>query len=335
MRTKVAVIGGGNWGTTLAKILGENGHEVLLWVREDDVCQEINEKRINGRFLPGVLLPEIRATGDLEDLCHRCRLFLMVVPSHGFRGVAQRMGPHLDGEHIILHATKGIEEGTFKRMSEILREETPVRKIGVLAGPNLATELSRCQPAGTLIASRYDEVVERWQKLLHNHYFRVYGGRDVVGAEIGGTFKNIVALAAGAVDGLKLGDNTKALLMTRGINEMARFGAVMGALVLTFGGMAGFGDMVATCASPHSRNHQVGERLARGEKLDAILADMKMVAEGVKAAKAVHSFAITHGLNLPIVEAVYRVLYEHATVAEVLQDLMTIDAGQEFQGLAV
>ncbi|HEY3354572.1 MAG TPA: NAD(P)H-dependent glycerol-3-phosphate dehydrogenase [Polyangia bacterium] len=335
MRKTVAVIGAGNWGSTLAKILGENGHEVHVWCRDEEACREINEQRTNARYLPGVLLPEVRATVDLEAVCARCRLLLMVVPSHGFRAVAERMGPHLDGEHVVVHATKGIEQESYKRMSEILREETPVRKIGVLAGPNLATELARCQPAGTLIASRYDEVVARTQKVLHNHYFRVYGGRDVVGAEIGGTFKNIVALAAGVVDGLKLGDNTKALLMTRGINEMARFGGVMGAQVLTFGGMAGFGDMMATCASPHSRNHQVGARLARGERLEAILADMKMVAEGVKAARAVRSFARTHGLDLPIVDAVYRLLYEEATVGDVMHDLMALDAGQEFQGLGV
>jgi len=170
--------------------------------------------------------------------------------------------------------------------------------------------------------------------VLHNRYFRVYASHDVIGAEIGGTFKNIVALAAGVVDGLALGDNTKALLMTRGINEMARFGVAMGANVITFGGMAGFGDMMATCASPLSRNHQVGERLARGETLEQILAAMKMVAEGVKAAKAVRSFSERTGLDLPIASAVYEVLYNAADVSGVLGQLMELTTGDEFQGFA-
>jgi glycerol-3-phosphate dehydrogenase (NAD(P)+) len=263
-----------------------------------------------------------------------CKFILVVVPSHGFRKVAHTIGAFLDGEHILVHATKGIEQETFKRMTQILREETPVRKIGVLSGPNLAKELADRKPSGTLVASRYDQVIERATAALHNHYFRVYGGHDVVGAEIGGTFKNIVALAAGVVDGLELGDNTKALLMTRGVNEMARFGAAMGGNVITFGGMAGFGDLIATCASPFSRNHQVGERLARGEKLQEILDAMRMVAEGVKATGAVHDFCLARGLDLPIVHAVNRVLHEDTGVKEVIGDLMTVATGDEFRGLS-
>lgn len=336
MVENVGVFGAGSWGTTLAKILGDNGHQVLLWCRRPELCAEINEKRVNASYLPSVTLPpSIEATDDVQRVCESAKVLLMVVPSHGFRRVANAIGDFLDGEHVIVHATKGIEQESYKRMSEILREETPVRKIGALSGPNLAKELSQCQPAGTLVASRYREVIERAHGVLHNNYFRVYGGHDLIGAEIGGTFKNIVAVAAGVVDGLKLGDNTKALLLTRGINEMARFGVAMGGQTITFAGMAGFGDLMATCASPFSRNHQVGERLARGEKLADILEAMKMVAEGVKAAKAVRSFAQAHVLELPIVEAVHRVLYEDAEVGNVLQDLMAIGAGHEFDGLVL
>ncbi len=331
----VGVIGSGSWGTTIAKILGENENQVLLWPRREELCVQINEQHVNEDYLPGVKLPPaIMATTDLQRICESCKLIVMVVPSHGFRRVAHEVGAFLDGEHIIVHATKGIEEGSYKRMSEILREETPVRKLGVLSGPNLARELAEQKPSGTLVASRYDEVIARAQAALHNRYFRVYAGHDVIGAEIGGTFKNIVALAAGTVDGLNLGDNTKALLMTRGMNEMARFGAAMGGDVLTFGGMAGVGDLVATCASPFSRNHQVGERLARGESLEQIQQAMKMVAEGIKATRAVRSFCASHGLELPIVDGVHQVLYDEGDVASVLAQLMTLATGDEFQGVS-
>ena len=333
MPETVGVIGSGSWGTTIAKILAENDNQVLLWARREALCEQINEGHRNEDYLPGVKLPPgIMATHDLQRICESCKLILMVVPSHGFRRVAHEVGAFLDGEHVLVHATKGIEEGSSKRMSEILREETPVRKLGVLSGPNLAAELAQGKPSGTLVASRYDEVISRAQGALHSGYFRVYASHDVIGAEIGGTFKNIVALAAGVVDGLDLGDNTKALLMTRGINEMARFGAAMGADVITFGGMAGFGDMMATCASPHSRNHQVGERLARGESLEEIRAAMKMVAGGIKATKAVRAFCRERGMELPIVEGVHQVLYDRADVAQVLGQLMTRASGAEFQG---
>lgn len=334
MQENVGVIGSGSWGTTIAKISGDNENPTLLWTRRQELADKINETRTNEDYLPGFKLPpSVMATTDLQRIADTCKLIVLVVPSHGFRSVAHQLGAFLDGEHVLVHATKGIEQETYKRMTEILREETPVRKIGVLSGPNLAKELAAQKPSGTLVASRYDQVIQRAQAALHNRYFRVYAGHDVIGAEIGGTFKNIIALAAGVVDGLGLGDNTKALLMTRGINEMARFGAAMGANVITFGGMAGFGDMMATCASPLSRNHQVGVRLAKGETLPQIMDAMKMVAEGVKATRAVRSFAENHRLELPIVDAVHEVLYEDLEVSQVLTKLMELSTGDEFRGL--
>ena len=335
MVTQVAVIGSGSWGTTLAKIAAENGHDVRLWCRSEATAKEINESRSNERYLPSIKLPpKLTASTSLAEMAQRS-VIVFVVPSHGFREVARDMGAHLNGEHVIVHATKGIEQDTYKRMSEILREETPVRKIGVLAGPNLAKELAQKKPAGTLVASCYDEVFRRGHEVFHNNYFRVYGGHDLIGAEIGGTFKNIVALAAGVIDGLKLGDNTKALLLTRGISEMARFGAARGAKIMTFAGMAGFGDLMATCASPFSRNHQVGERLAAGQPLPQILKEMKMVAEGVKATKAVRAFADQHKLDLPIVNAVHRLLYEDGSIDKAIESLMAVRTGQEFDGLSL
>lgn len=331
MPERVGVVGAGSWGTTLAKILGGNGRPTLVWAFEPEVVLDINENRQNSRFHPGLELPAVvEATGDVGEVCRTCPLILMVVPSHVFRRVAFEMGAHLTGEQCIVHCTKGIEQQTGKRMSEIIREETCVRKIGVLSGPNLSKELAAEHPAGTLVASKYDEVVRVAQAALHNQYFRVYGGSDVVGAEVGGAFKNIIALAAGVVDGLGLGDNTKALLLTRGLNEMARYGLVLGAELLTFGGMAGIGDLMATCASPLSRNHQVGERLARGESLEEIKRSMFMVAEGVKTTKAVRSDARSRGLELPIVEAVYGMLYEEMTAAQAAHQLMAREIGREF-----
>jgi glycerol-3-phosphate dehydrogenase (NAD(P)+) len=330
----IAVIGAGSWGTTLAKVLGENGRRTLLWTRRPELCREINETHRNSAYLPGFELPErVEATHDLAHICERCRLILVVVPSHGMRELARELGEHVTGEHVVVHATKGIEQGTFKRMSQVLAEETCLRKIGVLSGPNLARELAARQPTGTLVASRYDEVFRAAAEALHNDYFRVYSARDVVGAEIGGAFKNIIALAAGVAAGLGLGDNTKALLLTRGLSEMARFGVAMGAELLTFGGMAGMGDLIATCSSPLSRNHQVGARLAKGEKLEDIQRDMRMVAEGVKMTLAAHDFAVKKSLDLPIVHAVYRLLYEHQDVATLLQHLMSIPGGPEFAAL--
>ncbi len=331
----VAVIGGGSWGTTLAKIASDNGRKTLLWARREDLCREINETRENRVYLPGVTLPpNLEATHDLGRVCAATHLLILVVPSHGLRAVAREIGSHVTGQHVLVHGTKGIEVDTFKRMTEIIREETCLRKIGVLTGPNLARELAQREPAGTLVASHYDEVFERAQAALQSDYFRVYYSHDVVGAEVGGAFKNIVALAAGMVSGLGFGENTKSLLLTRALSEMARLGVAMGADVLTFGGMAGIGDLMATAASRLSRNHQVGTRLAQGETLEQIQTEMKMVAEGVKTTRAIHDFALRRELDLPIVAAVYHLLYEGGNAPELMRDLMTAPTGREFVALA-
>jgi glycerol-3-phosphate dehydrogenase (NAD(P)+) len=335
-RNTVGVVGAGSWGTTLAKILGDNARSTLLWARSVELCREINETRVNQRYLPGARLAEtVTATPDLQRVCTSCELILLVVPSHGLRLVAREMGRHLHGGQLVVHCTKGIEQQTYRRMSEILREETCLRQIGALGGPNLAAELAAGNPAGTVVASKYDHVVRVAQAALHSRTFRVYGGSDVIGVEIGGAFKNIVAVAAGIVDGLHLGDNTKALLLTRSLSEMARLGAVMGGEVVTFGGMAGIGDLICTCASPLSRNHQVGERLARGETLADIERSMFMVAEGVRTTRALHAFARRKGIDLPIVHAVHAILDEGAAVPRAIETLMGRQVGREFVEIAL
>jgi glycerol-3-phosphate dehydrogenase (NAD(P)+) len=327
---RVGVIGSGSWGTTLAKVIAENGREVLLWARRQELCDEINRTRCNATYLPGAELPAtLTATHDLERVCRSTSLLILVVPSHGMRTVATQLGDYLSGEHVLVHASKGIERDSHKRMSEVLREETCVRRIGVLSGPNLAREVALRQPAGTLIASRYVEVFQRCQHVLNNGYFRAYASEDVIGAEVGGAFKNVVALAAGVASGLGLGDNSKALLITRGLAEMARLGVAMGAQVATFAGMAGIGDLIATCSSTLSRNHQVGVRLAQGESLEHIQSHMQMVAEGVRTTRAVQEFALQHRLELPIVRAVHRLLYEGCGLQTALADLMATPTGME------
>ena len=330
----VLVVGGGTFGTALTTLLVELHRDVRLWVRREDQAEEINTRHTSTRYLPGVSLhPDLMATTDLSAGVRAARVVLMAVPSKAFRDVAHAVGDHLEGDQVLVHTTKGLERGTYKRMSEILREETCARKIGVLSGPNLAMEILAGHPAGGLVASRYAEVVAAVQKPFEGGRFRLYGGRDVIGTEIAGSFKNIIALAAGVVDGLALGDNTKALLLTRGLSEMARFGVALGADVFTFGGLAGIGDLMCTCASPLSRNHQVGVRVARGEKLSDILTSMPHVAEGVPTAEAVHRQALDLGLHLPIVRAVYGVIHEGWSGREALENLMQLRVGDELASL--
>jgi glycerol-3-phosphate dehydrogenase (NAD(P)+) len=331
---EIAVLGGGSFGTALAAILAECRRRVLLWVRRPEQAEEINQRHRNSAYLEGFDLPaDLRAGCDLELAVRRSRVIMLVVPSQSFRAVARQVGDLIGGDQILVHGTKGLELDTFKRMSQILREETCARKIGVLSGPNLARELMAGRPAGALLASTYDEVAEAVLPLFAGSRLRVYSGRDVVGTELAGAFKNIVAIAAGAADGLGLGDNAKALLLTRGLSEMARFGAAMGGEVLTFGGLAGVGDLMATCASPLSRNHQVGERLARGEKLPQILGSIKQAAEGVPTTKAVHQKALQLGLELPIVRAVHGLLYEDWPIGRALEFLMALPTGNELAAL--
>jgi glycerol-3-phosphate dehydrogenase (NAD(P)+) len=331
----VAVVGGGSFGTTLASLLAEQGKQVRLWVRRNDQAREINREHTNRRYLPDFKLPsKLRATNDLEAAVS-APVVIVVVPSKAFREVASQVGNHIRGDQVLVHATKGLERGTFKRMSEILREETCSLKTGAISGPNLAVEIMRGNPAGAVIASHYKEVISDVQALFAGSRMRMYGGRDVIGTELGGAFKNIVAMATGVSDGMGFGDNTRALVMTRGLNEMVRFSTALGANILTFGGLAGIGDMMATCSSPLSRNYRVGFGLAQGKKLEKIIEELGQVAEGVPTTEAVYSQAVDLSLqdDLPIVRAVYGVLYEGKTTVNALKELMSIPVGDELAAL--
>ena len=330
----VLIVGGGSFGTALATLLSEMGKRFEMWVRREELAEEINIQHTNSRYASGhKLSPDIRATVNLEQGVKRATTVLMAVPSKSFREVARNVGDWIQGDQILVHTTKGFEIDTFKRMSTILREETCTLKTGVLSGPNLAGEIMAGHPAGATVASHYDEVIHAIQDLFRGGRMRVYGGHDVVGTEVGSAFKNIIALAAGISDGMGFGDNTKSLLLTRGLSEMARVGVALGADVFTFSGLTGVGDLMCTCASSLSRNHQVGERLARGETLDDILNNMTQVAEGVPTTKAVHRYATSVGLDLPIVSAVHRVLFEQEEVTESLAQLMQLPVGDELAAL--
>jgi len=331
---ELAILGGGSFGSALALIVAGRGRRVHLWVRSEAQAQEINEQRTNGKYLLGRTMPSnVLATADLARAVAGAPVVLVVVPSRSFREVAKAAGEHVQGDQVLVHGTKGLEVETFVRMSEILRQETCARKIGVLSGPNLAAELLAGHPAGAVVASRYDEVVVAVQSLFRGAHLRVYGGRDVVGVEIGGTFKNIIAIAAGLTDGLGFGDNARSLLLTRGLSEMAQFGVAVGAEEGTFGGLAGVGDLIATATSKLSRNHQLGTKLASGEPVAHVLAGLTYVVEGVPAAAAVHRRALELGLHLPIVAGVHSLLYQGKSPSDVLAELTALPVGAELSAL--
>jgi len=308
--SRVAVIGSGNWGTALSNLLAANCLEVRLWGRSEELARAINATRTNEAHMPGLRLHERVHAFSSEERTFEggVQAVIWALPSGATRQRAKEIAPLLRGDEIVLHATKGIEEGSLKRMSEILLEELPCRRVGVISGPNLAHEVAHGEPAGTVVASRFDEVIEAGRVLLSSDRFRIYGGKDVVGVEWAGALKNILAIASGALDALKLGWNTRAFLITRGLAEMVRFGVAMGAKESTFLGLAGVGDLLATCSSNLSRNYRVGFRLAQGEPLERILTELGSTAEGVRTAQAVWEFASKHHISMPITESVHRLL---------------------------
>ncbi len=322
---RVAVIGAGSWGTTVAALCSRRAPTVL-WARRRELAAAIESSYENPDYLPGVdLPPTLSATDDLHRALTGADLVVMAVPSHGFRTVLERAAPDIAAGSPVLSLTKGIEEGTLLRMTEIVAQvlpEHPPSTVGVLTGPNLAREIVAGQPTATVVAMRDEEVARRIQRLLMGPSLRVYTNPDVVGCEAAGALKNVMALAAGMADGLGFGMNTMATLITRALAEMTRLGVAMGGRPDTFAGLAGMGDLIATCMSPESRNHRVGFGLGRGRSLEEVVAEMRMVAEGVKSTSAVLALARRHGVEMPIAVQVGRVLYEGASVADSIALLM-------------
>src|SRR6058998_1345526 len=323
---RVAVIGAGAWGTTLARLLADTGLHVRLWAYEREVVEAIRHKHENTLFLPGVRLPtSLSPTISLGEALQDRELLVFAVPSHAARAVLRQIGPLLSGPIPLVSATKGIEEGTFQLMSQVIQETLPPgmhRSLAFLSGPSFAAEVCRGQPTAVVLAGEDVELVRRLQALLMTPFFRVYAGTDLIGVQLGGALKNVMALAAGVVDGLGLGHNTRAALITRGLAEMVRLGTVMGADARTFAGLSGIGDLVLTCTGGLSRNRGVGVQLGQGKKLADILAGTRTVAEGVGTAKAAKALAERHRVEMPIVREVCAVLFEGKDSRRAVTDLM-------------
>jgi glycerol-3-phosphate dehydrogenase (NAD(P)+) len=319
----VSVLGAGNWGTTIAHLIGENGFAVKLWARNPELAAEIDQRHTNSQYLRGLTLSHnIQATSDLAEAVRGIPLLFVVIPSQAFRSVCAQLGELVTPGQLAVHATKGLELLSYKRMTEIMLEETCLRQIGVLSGPNIAREMCEGKPAGTVLASRFPRVIERAREHLKSRRLRVYGNTDVVGVELAGTLKNIIAIAAGMATQMELGENAKSLLITRGLSEIARLGVALGSDPMTFSGLAGIGDLMVTCASPISRNHRVGAALARGLSLAEAIESLGMVAEGVKAARIAYELTNQLDMRSPLIHGVYRVVHEGLDPRMALGELM-------------
>jgi glycerol-3-phosphate dehydrogenase (NAD(P)+) len=333
MRERIGVIGGGSWGTALAKLLAEKGYPVALWVHDPTHCREMSEKRENTAYLPGISLPyNLIPSTDLREVVAGKTTVLCVVPSHVLRSVMTSVAPLIDGKPLVVSASKGIEDESSKTMIGVLEEVLPRAlhpRLCALSGPSFAREVARGMPTAVTAAASESEAALECQTTFTTSFFRVYTSNDLVGVELGGAVKNVIAIAAGLSDGLGFGHNSRAALITRGIAEVARLGARMGADPRTLAGLAGMGDLVLTCTGDLSRNRSLGLRLGKGETLADILAEMKMVAEGVRNAKSVYHLARKLDVEMPITEQMYLLLHEGKSARQVVVDLMTRDLKPE------
>lgn len=332
---KISVIGAGGWGTTLAVLLHYNGHKVTLWEFKKNYARLIGKKRENPLYLPGISIPdEINITNDLTESVSDKNLIVLAVPSQYLRSVIKKAEYRELKNSILVSVAKGIEKNSLMTMSQMIKDEFPdldESQIGVLSGPSHAEEVSRRIPTAVVAASKSYETTKSIQAAFITSYFRVYGSRDILGVELGGSFKNVIAIGAGIVDGAKFGDNTKAAIMTRGIAEISRLGLAMGALPETFAGLSGMGDLIVTCMSRHSRNRYVGEQIGMGKKLKQILKKMDMIAEGVETSRSVLNLAKNLKVETPITEEVCRILFEDKDPVKATTDLMTRDLKMEIK----
>ena len=330
---RIAVVGAGSWGTTVASLASRNCPTVL-WARREEVAEEITRTGANQAYLPGHVLPsELEATSSLEAAAAGADVVVMAVPSQGFRAVLEEVAGCVRPWVPVVSLTKGLEQGTSKRMTEVVNDVLPGHPAGVLTGPNLATEVMAGHPAAAVMAMADERVALALQPVFATDAFRVYTNLDIVGCELAGALKNVMAIAAGLVDGMGFGDNTKATMMTRGLAELTRLGVALGGDPFTFSGLAGMGDLVATCSSSHSRNHHVGTELGRGRRLDDVVAEMNMVAEGVKSSAVVCELGRAHGVEMPIADEVHAVCHEGRSAADALANLMQRQPRPELHGI--
>jgi len=325
----MAVLGAGSWGTTVAALASQNVTTVL-WARRPELAAAITATHRNPDYLPEAVLPAgLVATAGMDEALDGASVLVMAVPSHGFRAILRQALPFLPAGIPVVSLTKGLEEGSLRRMTQVVAEVAPSSPAGVLTGPNLAGEIMAGQPAASVVALEDESLAAEIQRLLGTDGFRVYTNTDVVGCEVAGALKNVTAIASGMGDGMGFGDNSRAALITRGLAELTRLGTALGGRPETFPGLAGMGDLVVTCISRRSRNRHVGEELGRGRSIAEVVAEMKMVAEGVKTSRAVLELAATVGVEMPIAEQVVAVLYGGKTAAEALPALMLREAKSE------
>ncbi|AWB45026.1 NAD(P)H-dependent glycerol-3-phosphate dehydrogenase [Paenibacillus sp. CAA11] len=338
MFNKAAVLVAGSWGTALASVLADNGVEVALWTRNKNQAEQVNHEHRNEHYLPGVTLsPNIHATTDMGEALKGAEAVVMVAPSSAVRSVSRELKKYWQPDMLVLHATKGFETESMKRISTVISEELdcPEGQIVVLSGPSHAEEVVKRCPTTVVVASQEEIQAKRAQELFMNSYFRVYTNRDVIGVELAGALKNIIALGAGMSDGLGFGDNAKAALLTRGLAEITRIGVEMGANPLTFAGLAGVGDLVVTATSQHSRNWRAGYLLGQGKPLDEVLESMGMVVEGIRTTKAAHEISEQYGVQMPIARQLYHVLFEGLQVRTAVEALMGRDPKTEMEVMSL
>jgi len=330
---KISVLGAGGWGTTLAILLHYNGHNVTLWEYKKSYARHLQKKRINTDYLPGIKIPkEINITSDIEEASDNKNLMVLAVPSQFLRNVVKEIDFHQIKESILVSVSKGIENKSLMTMSQMLKDvfhQLNKNQIGVISGPSHAEEVSQRIPTAVVAASSDIETAKTIQAAFMTSYFRVYASTDILGVELGGAFKNIIAIGAGIIDGAGFGDNTKAAIMTRGVAEISRLGLAMGARPETFAGLSGMGDLIVTCMSRHSRNRFVGEQIGKGKKLKQILKSMEQVAEGVETTRSANQLASKKGIETPITNEVYKILFEDKDPVKATTDLMNRDMKSE------
>ncbi len=318
---QVTVLGGGSWGTTVASLVASR-NDTMLWARNPDVAEEINSQHSNTGYLSGFQLNrKLTATADLEHAVKRAELLVVGVPTSAVRATMEEVAPWVHPWIPIVSLSKGLEQKTLLRMTQVIAEALPGHPVAALSGPNIAREIMAGQAAASVIATEDLSVAAAIQNVLTRGLFRVYTNHDVIGCELGGALKNVVAIASGLAQGLGVGDNTRAMVMTRGLAELSRLGVAMGGEAATFSGLAGMGDLITTCVSPHSRNRHVGEELGKGHKLADILGEMHMVAEGVKTATTARELAKKHGVEMPVCDEIYKVVTGRSTADRAYQGL--------------
>ena len=329
---KVCVLGAGSWGSALALVLAKNGYDVSLWTRDKEQADSINKTKENTDYLPGVLFPNnIKVTTNIEDSVSNSKLIVLAVPSQAIRGISKQIKPFVKDEQILVDVAKGLEKGTGLRLSEVCREELPNNPYVTLSGPSHAEEVARDIPTTVVVASEDLEIAQKVQDIFMSPKFRVYTNPDIVGVELGGALKNIIAFGAVICDGLGLGDNAKAALMTRGIREISRLGVAMGANTSTFSGLSGIGDLIVTCTSMHSRNRRAGILIGQGKSLEETLKEVKMVVEGITATEVAYEVAKELNVDMPITNAIYSVLHGGCSANKVVMELMMRNKTHEIE----